>query len=280
MSDEEFFLDCVADQREVFMKAALKDQFFDLDYMHNERAIRWIIDQLHAGNNILFGLNMLLYANFRKWKNDLLKDFTKAAALIISQDLEKNILKITHNPIMALGLYIQFLNRLKNEFNEFDMECVKLSQRFQSLGRLIIDKMQFSQVEAVFMEKDFLDRPVLNIITDNMIMPFIVINKLHFLINKIWDGRDADLVDGKTEHFSRTKYLTNHEIKRLKGVNVTIGDIIGRNFTPKIKEFNFSWQYKTRSRSVVMIFWTDFLCAFLIVCIFQYINYSYLVLFS
>lgn len=140
--------------------------------------------------------------------------------------------------------------------------------------------MQFSQVEAVFMEKDFLDRPVLNIITDNMIMPFIVINKLHFLINKIWDGRDADLVDGKTEHFSRTKYLTNHEIKRLKGVKVTIGDIIGRNFTPKIKEFNFSWQYKTRSRSVVMIFWTDFLCAFLIVGMFQYINYSYLVLFS
>lgn len=95
--------------------------------MHNERAIRWIIDQLHAGHNILFSLNLLLYANFRKWKNDLLKDFTKAAALIISQDLEKNILMITHNPIMALGLYIQYLNRLKNEFNEFDMECVKLS---------------------------------------------------------------------------------------------------------------------------------------------------------
>ncbi len=60
------------------------------------------------------------------------------------------------------------------------------------------------------MEKDFLDRPVLNIITDNIIMPFVVINKLHFLINKIWDGRDADLIDGKTEHFSRTKYLKNH----------------------------------------------------------------------
>ena len=45
---------------------------------------------------------------------------------------------------MALGLYIQYLNRLKQEWNEFDMECVKLSKKFQALGRLIIDKMQFS----------------------------------------------------------------------------------------------------------------------------------------
>ena len=160
------------------------------------------------------------------------------------------------------------------------MECVKLAGKFEKLGRLIIDKMQFNNVEETFMEKDFLDRTVLNIITDNVIMPFIVINKLHFLINKIWDGKDADLIDGKTEHFSRTKYLINHEIKRLRGVNVTIKDIIGENFTPNINEFNFNYQFKFRTRSVLMIFWTDFLCAFFIVCMFQYINYSYLNLFT
>jgi hypothetical protein len=49
-------------------------------------------------------------------------------------------------------------------------------------------------------------------------MPFIVINKLHFLIDKIWDGKESDLIDGKTSHFSKTQYLLNHEIKRLRGV--------------------------------------------------------------
>jgi len=77
--------------------------------------------------------------------------------------------------------------------------------------------MQFDHVEEIFMERDFLDRTVLNIVTENQIMPFIVINKLHFLIDKIWDGKESDLIDGKTSHFSKTQYLLNHEIKRLRG---------------------------------------------------------------
>jgi len=63
------------------------------------------------------------------------------------------------------------------------------------------------------MEKDFTDRTVLNIITDNKIMTFIVINKLKFLLDKIWEGKDSQLIDGKTSHFSRTKFLLHHEIK-------------------------------------------------------------------
>lgn len=42
-----------------------------------------------------------------------------------------------------------------------------------------------------------MERNVLNIITENDIMTFIVINKLRFLIDKIWDGKDSDLIDGK-----------------------------------------------------------------------------------
>ena len=95
---------------------------------------------------------------------------------------------------------------------------MKLIGQFKILGRLIIEAMQFDQVEEIFMDRDFLDRTVLNIITDNRIMPFIVVGKLHFLINKIWEGKESDLIDGKLEHFSKTKYLLNHEIKRLKGV--------------------------------------------------------------
>jgi NADH:ubiquinone oxidoreductase subunit 4 (subunit M) len=113
-----------------------------------------------------------------------------------------------------------------------------------------------------------------------MIMPFIVINKLHFLINKIWDGKEADLIDGKTQHFSRTKYLINHEIKRLRGVKISIKDIMGQNFIPKIAEYNFPFQLKFRNKSVKLIFLTDFLCALGIMCMFQYINYSYLNLFT
>jgi len=73
LSDEEFFLECVIEERQHFLKHALNQQFFDLDYMHNERVIRWIVERIMSGHNILFPLNLLLYANFRKWPNELLK---------------------------------------------------------------------------------------------------------------------------------------------------------------------------------------------------------------
>jgi hypothetical protein len=127
------------------------------------------------------------------------------------------------------------------DFNEFDTECHKFIEKFQILGRKIIEKMRFDHVEDIFMERDFLDRTVLNIITDNNIKPFIVINKLRFLLDKIWDGKESDLIDGKTSHFSKTKYLLHHEIKRLRGVQVSIWDIMGDNFRPNIEDYNFMY---------------------------------------
>jgi len=118
------------------------------------------------------------------------------------------------------------------------------------------------------MEKDFTERSVLNIITDNNIKSFIVINKLKFLLDEIWDGKNSSLIDGKTSHFSRTKYLLNHEIKQLKVVKVTINDIIGANFKPNIEDYNFITQKKFRNESILVIFVKDFICATLLVICF------------
>jgi hypothetical protein len=123
LSDEEFFFDCINEERMHFLKHPLQEQFFDLDYMHNERVIRWIVERINDGQNILFPLNLLLYSNFRKWRNELLREFVAAAFKFTKPDLERNIMLVTHNPILTLGLMIQFLNRLKAEFNEFDTDC-------------------------------------------------------------------------------------------------------------------------------------------------------------
>lgn len=130
------------------------------------------------------------------------------------------------------------------------------------------------------MEKDFTDRTVLNIVTDNKIMTFIVINKLRFLLDKIWEGKDSQLIDGKTSHFSRTKFLLNHEIKQLKGIKITINDIIGESFRPNIEDYNFIFQKKFRQESIQIIFILDFVSASLMACTFQYVNYYYLILFT
>lgn len=119
------------------------------------------------------------------------------------------------------------------------MECVKLRQKLELLGNRIVHQIPFEQIEEIFLERDFTDRSVLNIITENDIMTFVAINKLRFLIDKIWYGKDSDSIDGKISHFSKTKYLLSHEIKSIKGVRTKITDIIGDTFKPSIENFNF-----------------------------------------
>lgn len=65
------------------------------------------------------------------------------------------------------------------------------------------------------MEKDFKDRTVLTIITKNDIKSFIVKAKLKFLLNKIWNGKDSNLIDGKIQHFSKTRYLLSHQPRNI-----------------------------------------------------------------
>lgn len=149
-------------------------------------------------------------------------------------------------------------------------------KKLHVMGRMIIETMPFEDVEATFMETDFTERSTLNVILDNDIKPYIVINKLNFLLHKIWDGKDASKIDGKLQHFSRTEFLKNHNIKKVKGVNVSLGEIIGSNFKPNIEEFNYNFQKKFRHQSIFIILIKDFICAAIIVVIFQYINYLYL----
>lgn len=99
--------------------------------------------------------------------------------------------------------------------------------RIKLLGKIIIENMPFEYVEDVFMEKDFKNRTVLKIITTNNIKSFIVKAKLKFLLNKIWDGKDSNLIDGKISHFSKTYYLFYHTPKSLIGASISINNIAG-----------------------------------------------------
>ena len=100
------------------------------------------------------------------------------------------------------------------------------------------------------MERDFLDRTVLSMITENDIKLFIVKIKLGFLIAKIWNGKDSNLIDGKISHFSRTEYLLKHNLRILPSVKLGFSDIIASEFKPNIVDYNFLYQRKFRNQSI------------------------------
>ena len=67
-SNWDFFFDCVYEERQYFLKYALRYQYFDLNYLYEARVVQWIIEKIKNGNNIIFPLNLLLYTDFRKWE--------------------------------------------------------------------------------------------------------------------------------------------------------------------------------------------------------------------
>lgn len=123
---------------------------------------------------------------------------------------------------MATHLYV--------DFSLFEGDCIRIKAKMIKLGSLIIENMMFEHVEDVFMEKDFLKRNALNLITIHGIKPFIVKSKLRFLLDKIWAGKDSSLIDGKLSHFSKTCFLLSHSPKRLPGAKIGIKDLIGNSF--------------------------------------------------
>eukprot|EP00347_Sterkiella_histriomuscorum_P007582 403348366 len=247
-ANKEFFFYCVINEKQYFLKHALRSQFFDGDYMNESQMIYSVVHDLQKGQKIIFNLNLLLFSDFRKWSLTQLRDFNNAVQSFLLTNLETSYMLVTYNPIMAISLMIQYLKQIK--------------------------------YEQIFLEKDFKDRSVLNIITKNEIMVFIVKSKLKYLIDKIWEGKYYSMVDGKLSHFSRTQYLMNHSVRKAKGHQTQLQDVIGSNFKPNIDDYNFMYQMIFRKESINLILIKDFICATVIVAVFQYINYLYMNLFT
>lgn len=170
------------------------------------------------------------------------------------KNIERNYLYITYNPILALALFLEYMIQIIKrkklftninkfdfiiDFNVFDAQCKVIVKKIKIMGSIIIEYLPFESVEHVFMEKDFKNRTVLEIITSNDIKTFIVKAKLRFLLDKIWEGKDSNLIDGKISHFSKTYYLYKHKTKSLVGAQIDLKDLTGSKFKPSINNFNF-----------------------------------------
>ena len=148
------------------------------------------------------------------------------------------------------------------------------------LGKKIIENMEDSKVNKVFLDNDFKDRTVLKLITINDFVPLMGNAKISILLDEIWVGKHTYECDGRLSDFSMLTYLASAPIKKLPGQRIKIQHILSNNFTVHIDEGKFWYQYKFRHTSIAYIFMKDFICCAIMVGTFQYINFSYLELFA
>jgi len=81
------------------------------------------------------------------------------------------------------------------------------------IGQDIYYKTDF--VEIIFMEKDFLDRTVLNLISTNKYAPLLSDDKVIVLLNKLWVGKPQEKCNGMMTDFSMLTFLATAPIQCL-----------------------------------------------------------------
>ena len=135
--------------------------------------------------------------------------------------------------------------------------------------------------ENYFMQTDFKQRSMFNIISMNKFNKLMLDEKISNLLTKIWDGEDVKQCDGRYKDFSILAHLLVTPARKVPGRNQ------GGPFTIFQNNFNFhsensQWwfQFEFRRKSISFFYLKEVLLALGILLIYQYINFLYLDLFQ
>ena len=148
------------------------------------------------------------------------------------------------------------------------------------LGHKIIENSNEELIKKIFMDVDFHDRTMLKVITDKKFAGLFASEKVHVLLDEIWEGEETYDCDGRITDFSLLTFLASAPIKRLPGKQIKVSELLSNNFTANVSTEKFWYQYKFRKVSISYIFYKEFICSLFLVGVFQYINFKYLGLFA
>jgi hypothetical protein len=109
--------------------------------------------------------NFLIFTDFSRWEQLLVKRLLDFMSAIV-QTGELNLMYKCYNPILIICLCCEFLTKIGNAISFFKQEANNMSVELQRLGEKLIENMQEDFVATIFMDTDFLDRTVLNMITN------------------------------------------------------------------------------------------------------------------
>jgi hypothetical protein len=95
-------------------------------------------------------------------------------------------------------------------------------------------------------------------------------------MNKLWKGKEATNCDGSIFGYSRLSTTVFKDFKRHVGnSSCNVIELASNSFESNFK-VDYMIQHRYRSKSISFFFLKEFLCALVMLIIFQWINYQYL----
>ena len=115
---------------------------------------------------------------------------------IVTEDHERNRILLCYNPIIAIALCCEFLDKISNNRNIFRHECNITKGQLMRLGEKVSQNLEDEKTEKVFLDADFKDRTVLKIATKNSFIPLCSSDKVSVLLQEMWQGKKSFECDG------------------------------------------------------------------------------------
>ena len=147
---------------------------------------------------------------------------------------------------------------------------MRIQGRLLELGRMYSAKIQDEKYyERLIMDKDFQDRTVIKIITENSFESLMdeMDPKAENLIVMIWHGKEATRCDGNIYGYSNLMHIITSRAKKISGTATSFLQMVSNYFEPNFN-VDYSFQYRYRSKAISFYFYKEFFCALAMLVIF------------
>eukprot|EP00347_Sterkiella_histriomuscorum_P022855 403336899 len=271
--DKDLFLYSMNHGNKMFLQHALLIGAFDKTIFKEEDVISQILIILKQKKIILTTFYLEMAVELTLCQIELIQVFQD----YVDQSFEQNLLLLSYNPLMSIALTAEILKYIANSRKRFENECNKIYDDILELGKMFTSKIDDEKYyENLIMDKDFREKSVLKIITENTFEPLIPEDdpKPENLMIQIWQGREATRCDGNIYGHSNMMHVIWTKAKKTGGKSTffqLISNFFEVNFT-----VDYTFQYRYRTRSIAFYFQKEFFFSFVLLILFQLINYDYL----
>lgn len=177
-----------------------------------------------------------MFTDFRKWSKTDIRRLIDYITEIAKSGHEQNRIMYCYNSVLTICLGCEFLKDIGKNVSVYTQEAYYAVNKILTLGGKLIGSIGNKHIEATYLERDFKDRTVINIIILNDFAPLMYNTKVDILLQQIWVGKKTYECDGDFSDFSMLTFLKNAQIQKLPGKMIRISELLGSKFKLSIHE--------------------------------------------
>ncbi|CAI2360713.1 unnamed protein product [Moneuplotes crassus] len=274
-ADRDLLRFCIKNENEDFLKHALNNNIFLSSVLDHDDTVTMILDLLYSRTRCDYIINIMMYSDYYLWSKDNLYRLYIIFSRIKDEDIDKNILLSFYNPILALAIICDILNKIGNISNQYTRPAKELSKDLQNIGNKLSENLNEELIKRVYMATNFKGQTLLRIIVNLDLEPFVQSQKVEELIETLWTGKETYECDGTDSYFSKLTYISTSSLRFLPGKDFTLKELVDQDFEYQYNDEKFWYQYYFRRYSIKYIFAKECLSVVLQTFVVQLVNYKY-----